>query len=144
MIFAVRKFSPEEKNRKRGQDLMMKKFFLFCTAIFLLLGNSYGEVKISRLMLKNGSAIRTSQESSAVMECLLENPDAVPHTVELLLHPAEKDFRRRTSIPGRYFFLQKVPSISGETARSGKQKNMSWLYSAIKSVREEIRTMQQV
>ncbi len=89
---------------------MMKKFFLFCTAIFLLLGNSYGEVKISRLMLKNGSAIRTSQESSAVMECLLENPDAVPHTVELLLHPAEKGFQEE-NINSWQVFLPAKSSI---------------------------------
>lgn len=102
---------------------MIKKFFLFCAAVVLLLGNSYGAVKVSRLMLKNGSAIRTGQESSAVMECLLENPDAVPHTVELLLHPAEKGFQEE-NINSWQVFLPAKSSIyfrgSGKIGKTEK------------------------
>ena len=89
---------------------MMKKFFLFCAAVFLLLGNTYGEIKVGRFMLKNGSAIRTSQESTFVMESLLENPDAVPHTVELLLHPAEKGLQEE-NINSWQVFLPAKSSI---------------------------------
>ena len=68
------------------------KYFLWIVLLFFCLRDLSGAVNISRVMLKNGSSLHSAADSYVCLECQVDNPDDVPHDVELVLQTSEYSF----------------------------------------------------
>lgn len=76
--------------------------------LFLFVADLSGEVSVSRVMLKNGSALQSGTDMYATLECQINNPDKVSHDLQIRLQVAERSF----TIENIHSFQVSVPAES--------------------------------
>ena len=96
---------------------------LFLCFLFLFLSDLFGEVAFSRVMLKNGTALRSGTGMYAVLECQIDNPDKIPHHLLLRLQGTEQSFTEENIQSFQVFIPEKSSVFFKGNVKLSRQEN---------------------